>query len=140
IVLNDADRKRRAARNQRELDERNTPESRQAAAERRARAQAEQREREERNADKNRRRAEEEAERSAHPRVPKAPREGLVDPQGRSRAPGVADSNAIAPAEVARNRAIHEARLKEAADHKAAVQARAAKRAKPPASGLPVPQ
>jgi hypothetical protein len=138
LVLKQAERKRQAAERQKELDERAAPARQQEAAERRARALQEQQERESRFNEKAAKRAAEQAERAAHPRPPRAP-DGPPGPQGTPR--GVRSLNTPQPdaSEAARNRARYEARLKEAQEHRKAVEARAARRSKPPASALPDP-
>jgi colicin import membrane protein len=138
-VLNDADRKRRAAERQKAIDERNSPEQRQQAEEKRQRALADQKEREQRAAEKAAKRAEDDAERAKKgPRVKVAP--GPHGPQGTPRTPAGRKSHEIPPEEAAKNRAAYEARLKEAEKHKAEVLEKAAKRSKPPASALPAPR
>jgi hypothetical protein len=138
-VLNDADRKRRAAERQKEVDERQSPERQQDAAEKRARALAEQKEREERAADKAAKRASDEAERAQRP-----PRSKLAasapGPQGAPRTPTAPRSHGPSAEEAAKNRATYEARQQEAVQHKAEVAARIARRAKPAASDLPAPK
>ena len=138
-VLNDAERKRRAADKQRELDERQSPERQKEAAERRARALAEQKERDERAAEKAARRAETETERARRPPREKEAK-GAPQPQGSARATQAPKSNAPTAEEAAKNRAAFEKRQEEAARHKAEVAARAARRARPPASDLPAPK
>ncbi|HEX2547523.1 MAG TPA: hypothetical protein VHL79_21750 [Ramlibacter sp.] len=138
-VLNEAERKQRAAQAQREIDERNSPERRKEAEDKRLRALEEQKEREARAAEKKAQRAEDDAERAK--KGPRAPRiaEGHQGPQGSPRAPEPPKGPSVTPEEAAKNRAAYEERLRQAAQHKAEVQARIAKRAKPPASALPVP-
>jgi hypothetical protein len=138
LVLNEAERKRQAAQRQQELDERAAPERQQEAAERRAKALQEQQARESRFNEKAARRAAEQQEHAAHPRPPKAPN-GPPAPQGTPR--GVRNLNTPQPdaSQAARNRAKYEARLREAEEHRKAVQERAARRSKPPASALPAP-
>lgn len=137
-ALNDAERRQRAAERLRAQEERRAAEADQAAAERRARAVAKQQEREAQAAEKLRRQAEEQARRAQNPRVPKEP-SGPPQPQGSARAPQGPKGPAITAEEAARNRAAHEARVREAQQHKAEVQQRMATRSKPAASGLPVP-
>lgn len=138
-VLDEADRRRQAAERQKELDERASAERQREADERRARAQAEQKAREERAAGKAARRAADQAERAAHPRVPGEAPTGAVPPQGKPRAAREPKGPALDPAQAERNRQAHEARLQEAARHKAEVLERAARRSKPAASDLPAP-
>ena len=57
-----------------------------------------------------------------------------------ARAPQQPKSPPVSAQEAARNRAAHQARLREAEAHKAEVQERIARRAKPAASALPAPQ
>lgn len=138
-LLNDAERKRRAAERQKELDERNTPERQKEAAERRARALAEQQGREQAAADKAAKRAADEAERAQRgPRQKSAG--GAPGPQGTPRAERTKKTFAPTPEEAAKNRAAYEKRQREAEQHRAEVAARIARRAKPAASGLPAPK
>jgi colicin import membrane protein len=138
-VLNDADRKRRAAERLRDQEERNSPERQRAEQERRARAIQDQKDREERAAEKKARRAADEAGRPKHPRTPGAA-SGPPQPQGSARAPQQPRSPPVSAGEAAKNRAAHEARLREAEEHKAEVENRIARRSKPAASALPVPK
>ncbi len=138
-LLNDADRKRRAAERQKQLDERNTPERQKEAAERRARALAEQQEREKAAAEKAAKRAADEAERAQ--RGPRHKSAGAAPgPQGKPRQERIKKSLAPTPEEAARNRAAYEKRQREAEQHRAEVAARIARRAKPAASDLPPPK
>lgn len=138
IALNDAERRRKAAERQKELDERAAEKRQQASADKRAKAQAEQKEREERNAQKNAKRLARQGEAVANPQSPRVP-DGPAGPQGKPREPKSPATEAPTPSEAAQNRAGHEAKLKEAAQHKAEVLERAAKRKKA-ASDLPIPQ
>jgi len=122
-VLNDAERKRRAAERQKALDERHSPERQQEEAQRRAKALADQKAREARAADK------------AAQRLP----DGQPAPQGSPRSPASPGSHGISPEEAAKNRAEYEQRMREAQQHKAEVEARNAKRKQPPAAPLPTP-
>lgn len=138
-VLNDADRRQRAAERLKELQERDSPERRREAEERRVRGLAEQKEREERAAAKAQKRSAEQARRAQDPRPPRQPASAPA-PQGGARiAPGP-KAPPMSAEDAARNRAEYEARFAEAERHKAEVRARVARRAKPAASGLPVPQ
>jgi hypothetical protein len=137
-VINDADRKRKAAERQRDIDARSSPEQQQHAAEKRARAVAEQKEREAQAAEKAAKRATDEAKREQRgPQVPKAAH-GESGPQGTPRAPHANTNHGPSAEEAAKNRADYEARQKEAEKHKAEVIARKAKRTKPVAD-LPLP-
>jgi colicin import membrane protein len=139
LVLNDAERRRRAAERQQAVDERNAPEKQQQAEERRARSLQDQQNRERRAGEKAGKRATDDAERAQHgPRAPKTPK-GSPQPQGDARTAHPSKPNGPTPEEAAKNRREHEARLKEAQQHKAEVEARVAKRRKPAASELPVP-
>lgn len=138
-ILNDAERRRRAAEAQKDIDERSSPERRREAEEKRQRALQEQADRERRAAEKAARRAQEDAQRAKNPPRVKTPG-GPHGPQGAARTPPAPKSPQLSPDEVSRNRAAHAERLREAAQHKAEVQSRVAKRTKPPASALPVPQ
>lgn len=138
-VLNDAERREKAAERLKAQEERSSPEARQAAEERRLRGLQEQKEREAAAAEKAMKRAEQEAERAAKPRrtitLP-----GPVEPQGTPRAAQAPKSNAPTAEEAKRNREAYEARLAAAERHKAEVRERLARRSKPAASALPVPQ
>jgi len=139
-VLNDAERKRRAAERQQELDERNSPEKRARDEERRRQAVIEQNERALRAAEKAQKKAEDEAQKAAKgPREAKAA-SGPQGPQGSARAPQAPKSHGPTAEEAASNRAAYEARIRAAEEHNAQLRARNAKRSKPAASGLPVPQ
>jgi colicin import membrane protein len=137
-VLNDAERKRRAAERQKEIDERSSPERQKEAAEKRAKSVAEQQERDARASEKAAKRAADDAERQKHgPRV-KEPK-GASGPQGSPREPMEAKSHGPTAEEAAKNRAEHQARLEEAERHKAAIEERNAKRSKPASAELPPP-
>ena len=138
-VLNDADRRERAAERLKQQEERNTPEAQRAAEESRLRGLQEQKERDARAADKAQQRKEQEAERAAKPRravtLP-----GPVEPQGSPRTARPSPGNGPTAEEAARNRAAYEARVMEAERHKAEVRERIARRTKPAASALPAPK
>lgn len=138
-VLNEAERRRRAAERLRAQEERNAPEAQKAAAERRARAVAEQLEREVRAREKAERRQAEQAARTGQPGATKAPAAAPA-PQGKARAPQKGNSPPLTAEEAASNRAAYEARVREAQRHKEEVQQRLATRSKPAASGLPPPK
>jgi hypothetical protein len=138
-ALNDAERRARAAERLRDLEERNSPQAQQEAAERRARAVQDQKEREAQAAEKARKRAEDQAERAENPRAPKEAK-GSSGPQGSARAPEAPKAPAISAAEAARNRAAYEQRMREAEAHKAEVREKLANRTKPAAAPLPTPQ
>ena len=139
LVLNEAERQRRAAVRRQELELRAAPEREQEAADRRARALQETRDRENRFNEKAAKRAADQADKAAHPSAPKAARPDTVAPQGTPRASRAFSAPQPAPSQAAENRAKFEANRKEAAQHKAAVLEREAKQAKPAASGLPAP-
>jgi colicin import membrane protein len=138
-VLNDAARQRRAAEHQKELDERNSPEKQREAAEKRAKALADQQERDARAAEKAAKRAQQEAEHAARTPTVKTPK-GEPGPQGKPRDGKTPQASGPTADEAAKNRAEYEAKLKDAQQHKAEVEARAAKRSKPAASELPPPR
>jgi phage-related minor tail protein len=137
-VLNDADRKRRAAERQKAMDERNSPERQREAADKRAKALADQQGRDARAAEKAAKRAADDAERARRGPHAKTPSGALV-PQGSPREPQAPNGHGPTPEQAAKNRADHELRLKEAQRHKADVAARAAQRTKPLAPDLPPP-
>ncbi|MBC5783657.1 hypothetical protein H8N03_11930 [Ramlibacter sp. USB13] len=137
-VLNDAERKRKAAERQRDIDERNSPERQKEAAEKRAKAAAEQQEREAQAAEKAAKKSADDAERARRgPRV-KEPH-GSSGPQGKPRDPKAPASHAPTPDEAAKNRAAYEERLREAQRHKAEVAERNAKKGKSASADLPPP-
>jgi len=138
-LLNDAERKRRAAERLKAREERNSPERQREEQERRARAVQEQQDREARAAEKAQKRAAQQAERASAPRRAKEA-SGLPAPQGEPRAPNATKGPTVTPDEAAKNRAAYEARLREAEAHRKEVQERLARRAKPAASALPVPK
>ena len=140
-ILNDAERKQRAAERQKELEERNSPEKKAADAERRRQAVLDQQEREARAAEKAQKKSQDEASKAARAasRTSKEP-SGPHGPQGTPRAPHEAKRHGPTPEEAAKNRAAYEARLKAAEEHNAQLREKAAKRKKPAASDLPIPQ
>jgi colicin import membrane protein len=135
-LLDDAERQRAAAERLKAMEERNA-ERRRDEQERRERALQDQKERDARAAGKAATRAE--AERPASAAAPQSP-PGPPQPQGKARESRAPAGAQVTPEEAARNRAAHEARLREAEQYKKEVQDRLAKRAKPAASALPVPQ
>jgi hypothetical protein len=137
-VLNDAERTRKAAERQKEIDERSSPERQQEAANKRAKALQEQQDREARAAEKAAKHAADEAQRAGQPPRVKTPK-GDTGPQGSPREPQAPKNHGLSPEEAAKNRAEYEQRVKEAERHKAEVAARNAKRNKPPAADLPPP-
>ena len=139
LVINDAERKRRTAARRQEMEERQSAERQQQDAERRAKALKETEDREQRFNEKAAKRAGDQAGKAAHPPSAKMAKPGTVEPQGKPRASRAFNSPQPEPAKAAENRAHFEAHQKEAAAHKAEVQAREAKRTKPAASGLPAP-
>jgi colicin import membrane protein len=138
-VLNDAERKRRSAERRKELDERVSPERQQEAADKRAKALQDTKDREDRNSEKAAKRAADQAGKAAHPSAPKAARPGTVEPQGKARPSRAFNVPQPEASKAAANRAKYESNQKDAAQHKAAVREREAKRTKPPASALPAP-
>jgi hypothetical protein len=138
-VLNEAERKRRAAAHQKELDERNAPERRAEDARKRAEALAEQGRREASAAERAAKKEAEDAKKAATPGRVKTP-SGHAGPQGTPRAPREAKSHGPTPEEAARNRAAYEERLQAAQRHLAEAQERAARRGRPAASALPEPK
>lgn len=138
IILNDADRKARAAARQREIDERNSPEHQRQAEERRKQALADQKARDARAAQKAADKARSDAEHEAkNPHLKIAP--GERGPQGQAREPHANKPNGPTAAEATANKEAYEQRVKEAEAHRREVEERVAKRAKPAASGLPIP-
>ena len=137
-VLNDAERKRKAAERQKDIDARSSPERQKEAAEKRAKAASEQQERDARAAEKAAKKASEQAEHDRRsPRV--KPPHGASGPQGKAREPQEPASHGPTPTQAAKNRAEHDARLKEAEQHRAEVAERNAKRTKPVSPDLPPP-
>ena len=137
-VLNDTERRAKAAERQREIDERSSPERQKEAAEKRSKAAAEQQEREARAAEKGAKRAADQAEREKQgPRVKEA--HGATGPQGSPRTPQAPRSHAPTAEEAAKNKADWEARVQDAQRHKAEVAEREAQRTKPAAADLPPP-
>jgi len=137
-VLNDADRKKRAAEAQRQIDEKNSPEAQQAAAEKRVKALEEQKHREAEAAEKAAKRAADEAKKEQRGPRQKQPH-GALAPQGNARAAVLPKAHGPSPEEQAKNRAEYEQRLAEAEKHKAEIAARNAKRTKPASADLPLP-
>jgi hypothetical protein len=137
-VLNDVERKRRAAEAQRQIDEKNSPEAQQAAAEKRARALSEQQQREAQAAEKAARRAADEAKKEQRGPREKAPH-GASGPQGSAREPALPKAHGPSAEEQAKNRAEYEQRIAEAEKHKAEIAARNAARTKAPSADLPPP-
>lgn len=121
IALNEAERKQRAAEQQRRLDDKVSPEAQESAAQRRAQALADHEARQLRAAEK-----------AGGPAPAGKPR----DPQaaGDRSGPGLTAEQADANAQA------HARRVQEAQERKAQAQKRQAERAKPAASALPVPR
>ncbi|MBK6009093.1 hypothetical protein JJB11_23595 [Ramlibacter ginsenosidimutans] len=138
-ILDDVQRKQRAAARQKEIDERNSPEHQQQEAAKRAKSLADQQEREARAAEKAAKRSADEAEHAKRGVQVKTPR-GEPGPQGSPRDPHAPEAHGPTPEEAVRNRAAYEERLQEAEKHKAEVAARNAQRKKPAAADLPPPQ
>ncbi len=137
-VLDDAQRKQRAAARQKEIDERNSPEHQQQEAVKRAKSLEEQKERDARAAEKAAKRSADDAEREKHgPRV-KAPK-GESGPQGSPRDPHAATGHGPTAEEAAKNRADYELRMQDAQKHKAEIAERNAQRKKPASADLPPP-
>jgi colicin import membrane protein len=139
-LLDDAERKRRAAERLKAIEERNSPEARAREEERRRQAAAEQKAREERAAEKARQKADDDAEKTGKPpRAAKAP-SGAPGPQGSPRGePQPGKRHGPTPEQAAKNRAAYEARIRAAEAHNAQLRERQAKRKKP-AADLPTPQ
>lgn len=137
-VLDDAERKQRAAARQKEIDERHSAEHEQQEAAKRAKALADQQEREARAADKAAKRSADEAEHAKRGAQVKTPKGG-TGPQGSPRDPHAPEAHGPTPEEALRNRAAYEERLQEAEKHKAEVAARNAQRKKPASADLPPP-
>ncbi|RYF15993.1 MAG: hypothetical protein EOO30_12580 [Comamonadaceae bacterium] len=134
-ALDQAERRRSAAERLEAQQERFSPERQREEQERRARALEDHRERQERAAEKAAKRPPA-ASGAPAANEPKAP----PQPQGQAREPRNAAAAQVSAEEAARNRAAFEQRVREAEEHKAEVRERIAKRAKPAASGLPVPK
>ncbi|RYY98489.1 MAG: hypothetical protein EOO24_18435 [Comamonadaceae bacterium] len=139
VVINDADRKRRAAERLRELDARRAEQSDPDAVARRAKAQADQQERAARAAAKGESQAAQQADRAARAGARREAASGPLVSRGEPRATRAFAAPQPDAAQAARNQREFEARRKDAQDHKAAVLERNAKRTKPPAAGLPTP-
>jgi colicin import membrane protein len=137
-ILDDAQRKQRAAARQKEIDERHSPEHQQQEAAKRAKALADQQERDARAAEKAAKRSADEAEHAKRAPPVKTPR-GEPGPQGSPRDPHAPVAHGPTPEEAAKNRAEYEQRLQEAEKHKAEVAARNAQRKKPASADLPPP-
>jgi hypothetical protein len=120
IALNEADRKQRAAEQQRKLDEKVSPEAQEEAARRRAQALADHEARQARAAEK-----------ASGPTPAGKPR----DPQ----AVGGRSSNDLTPEQAQANAQAHARRVQEAHERQERARKRQAERAKPAASALPVP-
>jgi colicin import membrane protein len=138
LVLNDTERKRRAAEHQKDLYERLAPQKQQKDADRRARAAEEQQQREQQAAGRADKRAAEQAERSAKPRVQKE-LPGRITPQGDARPPRAAQSTQPDPAQREANRLKYEERQRQAEAHRDKALKRAAGRKKGAGDDLPVP-
>ncbi|MEJ5988745.1 hypothetical protein WG902_02010 [Ramlibacter sp. PS3R-8] len=136
-AVNDMERRRREEQRQRDLAERQAQKERDDEK-RRERAAGEQKEREERAAALEKKRAAE-AARASQPQAERAPK-GPSGPQGSPRKQVLPDPSGPTPEEAAKNRQDYEQRLREAEAHKAVVRARNAKRSRPAASALPVPE
>lgn len=121
IALNDADRKQRAADQQRRLDEKVSPQAQEEAAQRRAQALADHEARQSR--------ASEKAGGPAPAGKPRDPT-SATDRGGADLTREQADANAQA----------HARRVQEAQERKERARERQAERSKPPASSLPVPR
>lgn len=121
IALNDADRKQRAADQQRRLDEKVSPQAQEEAAQRRVQALADHEARQSRAAEK-----------AGGPAPAGKPRDptSATDRGGADLTREQADANAQA----------HARRVQEAQERKERARERQAERSKPPASSLPVPR
>lgn len=120
VAINDADRQQRSAEQQRKIDEKNSPQAQEEAAQRRAQALADHQERQSRAAAK-----------ASGPAPAGRPR----DPQdaGERKGPD------LTPDQAAANAQAHARRLEEAQARKERMRQRQAERSKPAASALPVP-
>lgn len=121
IALNEADRKQRAADQQRRLDEKVSPEAQEEAAQRRAQALADHEARQARAAEK-----------AGGPAPGGKPRDPVA--AGERSGPDLTRDQADANAQA------HSRRVQEAQERKERARQRQAERAKPPASALPVPR
>jgi colicin import membrane protein len=137
-ILDDVQRKQRAAARQKEIDERHSPEHERQEAAKRAKALADQQERDAKAAEKAAKRSADEAEHARRAPQVKTPR-GEPGPQGSPRDPHAPVAHGPTPEEAAKNRAEYEQRLQEAGKHKAEVAARNAQRKKPASADLPPP-
>ena len=137
IAVNDAQRRLREDRRQRDLAERHADKEREDQ-QRRERAVGEYKERQERAAALESKRSAE-AARAPRQEADKPPK-GAPGPQGSPRPQGLPDKpSGPTPEEAAKNRKDYERRLQEAEAHKEQVRARIARRSKPAASALPLP-
>lgn len=132
ILLNDAQRKRKAAEHLRDIEERSSPEKQEQKAEQRAKTPAEQRDREATAARKAADRASSEASLPA-----KAARRQEETKRKQAEASAARQRRAQ---EAAQNLEERQQRLAEAQERKAGVDKRLAERKKPPAKPLPVPE
>ena len=131
IALNEAERKRRSAERQRQLDERTAPEAQDQAARRRSEAVQARQQAEARGAEKSARR---EAERANRPAAPAAPASAA-----RERKPGVNMNRPQDATEARQNRERFEAKQAKAEAHRKDLEKKAAERKKPIAAPLPPP-
>jgi len=138
-VLNEAERKRKAAAAQKQIDEKTSPEALRQAEERRAKAAAEQQEREAKAAQKAATHASDQAAKEKRGPQPPKTAKGAPAPQGGVRNGQSAAPSGPTPQEAAKNRAEYDQRQQEAAKHKADVEARNAQRKKPAPADLPTP-
>jgi hypothetical protein len=120
VAINDADRKQRSAAQQRKIEEKNSPQAQEEAAQRRAQALAEHEERQSRAAAK--------ASGSAPGGKPRDAQDA-----GERKGPD------LTPDQAAVNAQAHARRLEEAQARKERLRQRQAERSKPAASALPVP-
>jgi hypothetical protein len=120
VALNDADRKQRSAEQQRKLEEKNSPQAQEEAAQRRAQALIDHEERQSRAAAK-----------ASGPAPGGKPR----DPQDAAERKGPD----LTPDQAAANAQAHARRLEEAQARKERLRQRQAERSKPAASALPLP-
>ena len=131
VVLNDVERKRKAAERARSLEERSSAEKQQEEADKRAKALSAQRERDERAAEKAASRASSEVSRPAKT----AERQEQV----RKKQAEAIDARTRRDEEAAAKVRAHEKRLAEAKERKASLDKRMAERKKATAQPLPVP-
>lgn len=133
VLLNDAERRRRAAERLREMEERTSAENQRKEAEQRAAAAARQQRRESQAAEKRADRAERPSKEGSRTKAARAPRPAQ---QKKARQ---GEQRIAKPEETRRNVERHEERLLQAEQRREKLEKRLAARKKPPAQPLPVP-